>query len=74
MRAHPQSFSQCKTWLEKNLPKAEKINASSNAEAALIASKEKSAAAIASEIAAEIYGLGILSRSLEDNHNNSTRF
>tara|TARA_B100001248_G_C27352806_1_gene442226 strand:+ start:146 stop:1225 length:1080 start_codon:yes stop_codon:yes gene_type:complete len=72
--AHPQSFSQCKTWLEKNLPKAEKINASSNAEAALIASKDKSAAAIASEIAAEIYGLGILSRSLEDNHNNSTRF
>ncbi len=72
--AHPQSFSQCRTWLEKNLPKAEKINASSNAEAALIASKEKSTAAIASEIAAEIYGLGILSRSLEDSHNNSTRF
>ena len=72
--AHPQSFSQCRTWLEKNLPKAKKINASSNAEAALIASKEKSTAAIASEIAAEIYGLGILSRSLEDNHNNSTRF
>ena len=72
--AHPQSFSQCRTWLEKNLPKAKKINASSNAEAALIASKEKSTAAIASEIAAEIYGLGILSRSLEDSHNNSTRF
>ena len=39
--AHPQSFSQCKIWLEKNLPKAEKINASSNAEAALIASKRR---------------------------------
>ena len=72
--AHPQSFSQCKIWLDKNCPKCEKINASSNAEAALIASKEKNAAAIASEIAADIYDLKILNKNLEDNFNNSTRF
>jgi len=72
--AHPQSFSQCKIWLDKNCPKSEKINASSNAEAALTASKEKHAAAIASEIAADIYDLQILSKNLEDNFNNSTRF
>ena len=72
--AHPQSFSQCKIWLDKNCPKYEKINASSNAEAALIASKEKNAAAIASEIAADIYDLKILNKNLEDNFNNSTRF
>lgn len=72
--AHPQSFSQCKIWLDKNCPKSEKINASSNAEAALTASKEKHAAAIASEIAADIYDLKILNKNLEDNFNNSTRF
>jgi len=72
--AHPQSFSQCKMWLEKNCPNSEKINASSNAEAALIAAKEKNAAAIASEIAADIYDLQILNKNLEDNFNNSTRF
>ena len=72
--AHPQSFSQCKNWLEKNLPKCEKINSLSNAEAALIASKEKNSGAIASSVAADIYKLDILSENIEDNHNNSTRF
>lgn len=72
--AHPQSFSQCKQWLEKNCPNSEKINSLSNAEAALIASKEKNSGAIASSVAAEIYKLNILSNNIEDNHSNSTRF
>ena len=72
--AHPQSFSQCKNWLEKNLPNCEQINSSSNAEAALIASKEKNSAAIASLVASDIYQLDILNKNIEDNHSNSTRF
>ena len=72
--AHPQSFSQCKQWLDKNCFDFDKINSSSNAEAALIASKDKNSAAIASETAADIYGLNILSKNIQDNHNNSTRF
>ena len=72
--AHPQSFSQCKQWLEKNFPDCEKINSSSNAEAASIVAKEKKSAAIASEIASDIYDLNILSKNIEDNNNNSTRF
>jgi|TARA_B100001059_G_scaffold236542_1_gene287649 chorismate mutase/prephenate dehydratase len=72
--AHPQSFSQCKEWIEKNMPECEKINSSSNAEAALIASKEEKTAAIASEAASEIYKLNIISKNIEDNLNNSTRF
>ena len=32
--SHPQSFAQTKGWLRANLPKAEKIAVSSNAEAA----------------------------------------
>ena len=72
--AHPQSFSQCKQWLEKNLFNCDKINSSSNAEAALIASKEEGSGAIASEAASDIYGLNIISKNIQDNHNNSTRF
>ena len=72
--AHPQSFAQCKNWIEKNCSNIEKINSSSNAEAALIASKEKNSAAIASEVASDIYDLNIISKNIEDNHNNSTRF
>tara|TARA_B100001250_G_C19803662_1_gene792286 strand:- start:1136 stop:2218 length:1083 start_codon:yes stop_codon:yes gene_type:complete len=72
--AHPQSFAQCKQWLEKNYSSVEKVNVSSNAEAALIASKEKNSAAIASITAADIYKLNIINKNIEDNHNNSTRF
>jgi len=72
--AHPQSFAQCKEWLEKNVPNSKKISSTSNAEAALIASSENNSAAIASEVAAEIYKLRVLSKNVEDNHNNSTRF
>ena len=72
--AHPQSFAQCKEWLEKNMPKSKKIITSSNAEAALIASNENNSAAIASDVAADIYKLKVLSKNIEDNPNNSTRF
>ena len=72
--AHPQSFAQCKQWLEKNCSSSDRINASSNAEAALIASKEKDSGAIASEAASDIYDLNIISKNIQDNHNNSTRF
>ena len=61
-------------WLEKNLPNCEKINSLSNAEAALIASKEKNSGAIASSVAADIYNIDILCANVEDNHKNSTRF
>lgn len=72
--AHPQSFSQCKQWISKNIPNAEKINSSSNAEAALISAEESNSASIASEVAADIYKLNILNKNIEDNQNNSTRF
>jgi chorismate mutase/prephenate dehydratase len=46
----------------------------SNAEAALKASQEQGAAAIASEVAAELYGLQIISSKIEDKSDNTTRF
>ncbi len=72
--SHAQSLGQCKMWLKKNLPKAEKIPCSSNAEAARRARNAPEAAAIASETAAQIYGLKILRRSVMDRPDNTTRF
>jgi chorismate mutase/prephenate dehydratase len=72
--AHQQALAQCRAWLETNLPRAEHIAVASNAEAARRASIEKSAAAIASETAAELYGLAIRTRNIEDEPDNTTRF
>lgn len=72
--SHQQSLAQCKNWLEKNLPNAEQIPVSSNAEAARMASSDKEAAAIAGTAAAEIYQLNILQKNIEDLANNTTRF
>ncbi|MEN9434013.1 MAG: prephenate dehydratase [Pseudomonadota bacterium] len=72
--SHAQSLAQCRYWLDKNLPHAERIACSSNAEAARKAASESSAAAIGSVQAAPIYGLQVVQTSIEDNTNNTTRF
>lgn len=72
--SHQQSLSQCRQWIRKNLPEAECIPVSSNAEAARRARNSPDAAAIASRSAASIYGLPILFFSIEDQQDNSTRF
>lgn len=69
-----QSFYQCRNWLRANLPNAELVDTSSTAEAARIAADEDGAAAIASELAAEPYGLDILAARIEDAPHNYTRF
>ncbi len=72
--SHQQSLAQCRKWLDANYANVERIAVSSNAEAARLASQESNAAAIAGEIAAEIYGLQIANHKIEDNPNNCTRF
>lgn len=72
--SHPQPLGQCRNWLETNLPKAGIVGAASTSEAAAKASKEKTSAAIASSLAAEIYDLNILARNIEDMKENVTRF
>ena len=69
-----QVFGQCRLWLEEHLPNVALVEVSSTAKAALMASQEKGAACIASDLAAEKYGLKILNRSIEDNAHNVTRF
>ncbi len=72
--SHQQSLAQCRGWLHKHLPHAEKIPVSSNAEAARRASLETDVAAIASEAAAEIYRLKLVAERIEDKQDNTTRF
>lgn len=72
--SHAQSLAQCRGWLKRHLPKAEKIAVASNAEAARRARNQPEAAAIAGPTAAEVYGLEVLAANIEDRPDNSTRF
>jgi chorismate mutase/prephenate dehydratase len=72
--SHQQSLAQCRQWLDRFLPNAERISVSSNAEAARLAASDPESAAIAGEVAAELYGLHILESNIEDEPDNTTRF
>jgi len=72
--SHSQSLAQCRQWLDTNYPKAERIAVSSNAEAAKRIKGEWNSAAIAGDMAAELYDLEKLSEKIEDRPDNSTRF
>lgn len=72
--SHPQALAQCRNWLSQNLPGVPLIDVSSTARAAQLAAEDSSAAAIASDLAASIYGLQIASSHLEDLKSNMTRF
>lgn len=72
--SHAQPLAQCRLWLEANLPQIERLETPSTAAAAKLAAKDASTAAIGSEIAAELYGLEIIERAIEDRADNTTRF
>ena len=72
--SNPQVFGQCRIWLQENLPGIEIIEVSSTTRAAQISAREKYSASIASILAAKIYGLNVIARSIEDSPHNITRF
>ena len=72
--AHQQALAQCRGWLDINLPHAERVAVSSNAEAARMVSDSPGTAAIAGDMAAELYGVNIVVRNIEDEPDNTTRF
>ncbi len=72
--AHQQALAQCSHWLNHHAPQAHRIAVSSNAEAARRVGTTNNSAAIASEAAAEIYGLPIIAQNIQDENQNSTRF
>lgn len=72
--SHWQALAQCRRWLEANYPQAELIQTESTAKAALLASKDGEGAAVLAPQAARIYGLKVLSGSIETASDNVTRF
>ena len=72
--SHPQALSQCRDWLRKNFPHVQLEETGSTAKAAQLAVKDPKAAAIASSLAASLYGLKVVAPQIEDHPNNATRF
>lgn len=72
--SHPQVLGQCRQWLQREMSGVEIIPVASTARAAELASREKNAAALSSQLAAEIYGLKVLEPDVQDLSGNTTRF
>ncbi len=72
--SHPHAIAQCRAWLERNMRKVPVFDVESTARAAELAADDPSAAAIAGEAAAKIYGLAAIRKRIQDNTNNFTRF
>jgi chorismate mutase / prephenate dehydratase len=71
---HPQSYGQCRNFVQTHFPDVEILETSSNSRSAEMACVEKNSAAIAGGLAAERYKLPILEREIQDNSTNTTRF
>ncbi len=72
--SHPQVLGQCRRWIAKRYPNAELLPSSSTAKAAEMASKQSNVGALASDLAAELYGLKIHDSNVQDQAGNATRF
>jgi prephenate dehydratase len=74
VRSHPQALAQCQRYLKRHGLKAEPAFDTAGSARDLAAGPETGVAAIASALAAELYGLEILDRDIEDFAFNYTRF
>ena len=72
--SHPQPLGQCRQWLNRNLANVKQIPASSTANAAEMVVKQRTCAAIAGKLAAEVYNLNIVAENIQDRIENHTRF
>lgn len=72
--AHPQALMQCSAFLNEN--KWQQISCANNAVAAKKVSEDQdnSQAAVASELAGQLYGLQVLQPAVSNNQENTTRF
>jgi len=64
--SHPKAIAQCLTWIRRNLGDVEIIYTSSTSEGARLSASDKESGSIASEKSAEIFGLNILAKNIQD--------
>ncbi len=69
-----QALGQCRSWLQRFLPKAVLVEVASTSEAIKRVAKRSDEAAIGSSLAAELYGVGVVKRGIQDREDNTTRF
>lgn len=72
--SHPQAVAQCRSWLASHCRHIEVDEVASTAQAAKMATQNRSIAAIASVLAKEFYDLKVVQGNIEDHANNMTRF
>ena len=72
--SHPQALAQCRGWLGRHLPDVPTEETASTAAAVELTAGDATLAAVASELAARVYGVPILRQRIEDNRHNATRF
>ncbi|CAL9770361.1 unnamed protein product [Musa acuminata subsp. burmannicoides] len=72
--SHPQALAQCETTLAKLGVVRESVDDTAGAANFIATHKLQDAGAVASSLAAEIYGLDILARDIQDDSDNITRF
>lgn len=72
--SHPQALGQCQGWLEKFLPSVQLVSTNATTEALEHLERDKTAAAIASSRAAQLYNLPVLACPINDYPDNYTRF
>lgn len=72
--SHPQALAQCSEFLKQHKIKAlSRIDTAKSCER-IVETEDKTRAAIASKLAAKIYGLSILASNIENDTRNTTRF
>jgi prephenate dehydratase len=74
VRAHLVLLPQARAYLNEHGITAEAAADSAGAAAELVQSQDPYSGVLASELAAEIYGLDVLARDIEDHGHNTTRF
>ena len=72
--SHPQALAQCRGFLMRNHLEPRPYYDTAGAAKMLARENPKAAAAIASELSADLYNLEIIKRGIEDGQANSTRF
>lgn len=73
--SHPQALEQCRGFLNTHLPQVKSYSCQSTSQACqMVKSLGAGYGAIAQESAAQVYGLKVLQRGIQDNPLNQTRF